>query len=276
MLTQSAPSIVNALAGVLPDNAMRALVQSLGNCNQPLAHRGSVSLSPAMRPESGPGFFDGSAWNPQSYSSLMPSQDMSLTTNVDAPGWGENHWQGGSNYYGDTFNLPLNQDLSQNFFLGGPNFYNSGDEYVSNTYSNTVNTETTNTTNLNVTNINGIPIQGPAGPAGRRGEKGERGQRGAGREYALLTARQQLSYLAGTAKASLNPAGLQFLEFTTAEIQTYTGEGCVDDDCKITLTPGPLVTVVTGLQKVGAVEINGLETKKAFPIFNARLAAINQ
>lgn len=275
MLTQSSPAIISALAGVLPDGAMRALVQALGNCNQPLAHRGAVSLSRAGRPESGPGFFDGGAWNPQNYSSLLPSQDISLQTNVDAPGWGEQHWQGGSNYYGDTFNLPLNQDFQQNFFLGGPNFYNSGDEYVNNTYSETVNTETTNTTNLNVTNINGLPIQGPAGPAGRRGERGERGERGRGREYTLVTGQAQFEYLTGIAKATLNPAGLQFLEFTTTDIQTFTGEGCVDDECKITLTPGPLVTVVTGLQKVGEVEIDGLKSKQAAPIVAARLLAIN-
>ena len=42
MYTQSAPSLMNALSGYLPDAAVRAVVQALGNCQQPLAHRGEV------------------------------------------------------------------------------------------------------------------------------------------------------------------------------------------------------------------------------------------
>lgn len=272
MFTQSAPAITKALAGVLPERAVQALLQSLGNCNQPLAHRGPVSLSAGHLRENGPGYIDGGRWNPQSYESLLPTSETNV--NVDMPGWGDqNAWFGG-NYYGDTFSFPTNQEFSISQYYGGPNLYNAGDEYVSNSYSNTVNTETTNTTNLNVTNINGVPIQGPAGPAGRKGERGERGERGQGRDYVLLTGQQQLSFLSGKATAALDPPGLQFLEFTTTDIQTYTGEGCVDDECKITLTPGPLVTVVTGLQKVGAVEIAGLQTSKAYPLTAARLAAI--
>jgi hypothetical protein len=273
MLTQSAPAIVNALSGVLPDNAMRALVQALGNCNQPLAHRGSVSLSPGKRSEAGPGFVNGNAWNPQSYESLLPTQESA--DGVDVPGWDSPGGWGSSNYYGDNFDFRTNSEFSINNYNGGPNFYNAGDQYVDNSYSNTVNSQTTNTTNLNVTNINGVPIQGPGGPAGRKGERGERGERGRGRDYVLLTGQQQLSFLSGQATATLDPPGLQFLEFTTTDIQTYTGEGCVDDECKITLTPGPLVTVVTGLQKVGAVEIAGLQTSKAYPLTAARLLAIN-
>jgi len=40
--TQAAPQIVKALAGVLPDGAVRQLMQALGNCNQPFTSRGPV------------------------------------------------------------------------------------------------------------------------------------------------------------------------------------------------------------------------------------------
>lgn len=275
MLTQSAPALINALAGVLPDRAARALTQALGNCNQPLAHRGPVSLSPARPQEAGPGYLSGGRWNPQSYQSILPTQESAY--GVDVPGWDSPGGWGSSNYYGDTFNFPTNQEFTLNSYFGGPNLYNAGDQYVSNNYSNTVNTNTTNTTNLNVTNINGVPVLGPAGPQGRRGERGERGERGGGGQgYVLAKSPISLQVLTGQIKTSLDPAGNDFVKFNTAEIQLYTGEATVDPEtCKVTLTTGDKITVLTGVDSVGKINIEGLKTTTVLALADARLVAIN-
>lgn len=44
MLTNTMPALVSALQKVLPPTALKELTQALGNCNQPLTHRGPVSL----------------------------------------------------------------------------------------------------------------------------------------------------------------------------------------------------------------------------------------
>ena len=176
MLTQTVPAVINALQGVLPDNAVKALTQALGNCNQPLAHRGAVSFSPPPLPEAGPGFSGGGRWNPADYPGLFP--DMNSANNVDMPGWGGPWGFNSTNYYGDTFNFPTNQQFTLNNYNGGPNIYNAGDQYTENMFSNSFTTNNVITNNINTTTINGEPIAGPAGPAGADGEPGAPGAPG--------------------------------------------------------------------------------------------------
>jgi hypothetical protein len=183
MLTQSAPAIVNALSGVLPDNAVRALMQAIGNCTQPLSHRGAVNFAPNTPGESGPGSWSGGAWNPFDYPELMPDSSAahSRPGMVDVPGWGAPGGWGSSNYGGDTFNFPINQNFNLNNFYGGPNVYNSGDQYTNNSYTtNQTVANQIDARSINVQVINGRPVRGDAGPQGRLGERGQDGMDGDG------------------------------------------------------------------------------------------------
>jgi hypothetical protein len=76
MLTQVIPSLIQAMSGNMPEAAVRQLAQTLGNCNQPLQHRGAVSVTPTpARPATRGGghtgtygeggvFGDEGSWNP--------------------------------------------------------------------------------------------------------------------------------------------------------------------------------------------------------------------
>jgi hypothetical protein len=49
MLTQLMPAMAQAMQGISSDQAARQLMQALGNCGQPLAHRGPVAVAPGPR-----------------------------------------------------------------------------------------------------------------------------------------------------------------------------------------------------------------------------------
>ena len=181
MLTQAAPALVNALSGSLPDNAVRALMQAIGNCTQPLSHRGPINLGPRSPGETGPGSWSGGAWNPFDYPDLMPDSSAAhgRPDMVDVPGWGSPGGWGSTNYGGDTFNFPINQNFSLNNFYGGPSVYNAGDQFTNNSY--TTNQKVTNQIDarrINVQVINGRPVRGDAGPQGVAGADGVDGQDG--------------------------------------------------------------------------------------------------
>lgn len=126
MLTQSTPSIIAALQKVMPPAALKQLTQALGNCGQPLTHRGPVNLQPSLPPQAGGrGVYGGAGadgnpsntWNTQYYSPLISYNEQAF---YDIPGFGP----GGTttnNYYGDNFSFPTT------------NVYN-----ITNNYSNTI------------------------------------------------------------------------------------------------------------------------------------------
>jgi hypothetical protein len=69
MFTQAMPALVNAMSGSMSQNAMRQLMQVLGNCNQPLEHRGPVAINTAAR-QSERGVYDGSRWDPGQFQDI--------------------------------------------------------------------------------------------------------------------------------------------------------------------------------------------------------------
>jgi hypothetical protein len=176
MLTQAAPAIVQALAGVLPDAALKQLVQALGNCVQPLTHRGQVNV----QPDSGklPGGFEpsGGRWNPNDYQGIMPRAGGGGFT--DFPGYSQN-WNT-NNYAGSQFSFPTNAEFNTNNYYGGPTFNVGGNSYFENSYVTNHTTENLTTNNFNVRYINNFPVEpGPAGPPGDKGDRGNDGAPGA-------------------------------------------------------------------------------------------------
>lgn len=247
MFTQSAPAIVNALNGTLPDTVVKQLIQALGNCNQPLAHRGPVQFQPRGPRESIPGGIDGDGqWSPQDYFDLLP--ELSQQFDADMPGWGTPGGWGNRNFYGDTFNFPTSQEFTLNNYYGGPNVFNAGDSYFNNAYTFNHTTENQYTTNLNVTYINGRPVQGPAGRPGDRGvdgigldgwdgldgRPGRPGEPGRDGREAILPPRRFKKFVSG-----ITPRKASFTVVTDVSFDP--------DTCQLNVDRVDLPEVVTGL-----------------------------
>lgn len=120
MLTQAMPALAQALRGVIPDNAVRQLMQALGNCNQPLVHRGPVSIQPQGPQQNGPGFYNGQQWDPNQFRGLIDANNIYNNNSfIDATSTG---------YYfgGDQFSFPtyttneVTQTFINNFFPQDP------------------------------------------------------------------------------------------------------------------------------------------------------------
>lgn len=179
MLTQSAPAMWNALSKSLPPAAVQQLVGALGNCRQPLAHRGDMSLQPSEQPLPG-GVADGGRWNPRDYQDLFPESHQTANVYNDNSRFlierAGDSYNNTSNYYSDQFYFPTNVAFNNSNYFGGPTFHVEG-----NTYHNNVDARTLNVTNLTVQTINDTQAPGwsPPGAPGRAGADGALGPGGA-------------------------------------------------------------------------------------------------
>lgn len=146
MLTQTMPAVFYALAQSLPEQAVRALTQALGNCNQPLTHRGPLNIQPYVYGNRR-GVYTNQRWNPADYKGILPNAGES--EDVDLPGYTAGDWNS-VNYGGGNFFFPTDQYFDESNFYGGPTTNIGGD-----TNFETINANTINVTNVNTTNING-------------------------------------------------------------------------------------------------------------------------
>jgi hypothetical protein len=196
MLTQAMPAVIDALRSVLSPGELQNLTQAIGNCQQPLTHRGSVNFAPGSPPQKG-GVYTHSPWNPQQTS--LPSAGSHA--GVDIPGMQAN-WNAGNRYDAQFF-FPQEDYFTQNQFFGGPQHYvqnHAHMEYITNeTFEG--NNFTTNNITIEET-INGEPIAGTPGAAGGEGREGRPGAPGfngfPGRDGAIPRGQfRDLRYLAG-------------------------------------------------------------------------------
>lgn len=158
MFTQSMPALAQALSGALPEPALRQLMQALGNCQQPLTHRGEINLQPPY--STGPGgLARPGTWSPSSLNSLLPAAGQNVTVDIA----GARNTVTNNNYGGHQFQFPLNQDFSFNQYFGGDTFNVAGDSVFNNTFHNKLESHNANIEFLTVKNIT---INNPAGPAG--------------------------------------------------------------------------------------------------------------
>lgn len=176
MFTQQAPSLVRALREVLQPEQLEQLTRSLGNCQQPIAHRGPVHISPP--PNLGRnerGVYGPGAWDPAQYPGLVPSagnQALYDIGGMDAPVWNT------GNKYASAFNFPTDQYFTQNQFFGGPQVYISQNANIENITNQNFEGDTLTANNITVKQFNDQDIPGPAGPAGSPGEQGQPGAPG--------------------------------------------------------------------------------------------------
>lgn len=175
MFTQAMPAYIDAIRQAVPASSVGPMAQALGNCAQPLTHRGGINFSAPRRANKN-GTFDGGAWNPADYQSLLPGGN-NYQNQVDLGGMNVS-WNEG-NRYDSQFFFPIDAAFNSNNFFGGPTVHTSGGQqidYINNQYfdGNTVNVE-----NITTQVINGDRVAGPQGPPGAGGRDGQRGAPGA-------------------------------------------------------------------------------------------------
>lgn len=159
MYTQSMPALVKALTGVLPPAALKQLTQALGNCNQPLTHRGPVNVQ-AEQYSYDRGLAPQGTWNPGEYQRLLPTSTQAggLGGDIVLPGFGGPGWNS-FNFGGDSFFFPTEQAFNQNMYYGGPTFNVGGNVSFDNAQTNTLTAQQLITENITI-------VQGPGGGGG--------------------------------------------------------------------------------------------------------------
>ena len=130
MLTQTTPALRRSLQGAMSPQVIAALTQSLGNCNQPLTHRGAVNItSPTYNSRAGeyPVNFD-----LQGYSGFSGGRGV-FGPGAGSPGGNvtNNSWNT-NNYYNRSFtdNSVTNNkagDFYDFSYIGDQNFVDFGD-----------------------------------------------------------------------------------------------------------------------------------------------------
>jgi hypothetical protein len=151
--TQSMPALAKALSGVLPDGAVRQLMQALGNCNQPYTSRGVQNFQYPEQLGNSNGVYSGGQWNPSQYPGLLPSAGSGGQTEIPGPGgWQGGNYTGGgynaNNYAGNSFYFPTNQEFSLNNYYGGPIMNVGGNSTFNNITANNISVQSINVTGV--------------------------------------------------------------------------------------------------------------------------------
>lgn len=129
MNTQAMPALAQALAGVLPDQSVRALMQSLGNCQQPVASRSGLNVQAPQvvdrfgqvrpgqwSPSSVPGGYLPTA---QSVANVNETMNFYMVDIPPPPGFTTTPFT--SNFYGGaSFSFPMEQTFTTNNVFPGP------------------------------------------------------------------------------------------------------------------------------------------------------------
>jgi hypothetical protein len=118
MFTQAMPALVNAMSGSMSQNAMRQLMQVLGNCNQPLEHRGPVAINTNAR-QSERGVYDGGRWDPGQFQNIANGPSI-FNNNAFVDSRVNNSFFGGDEFLFKSTNEFINNNLFQTIILGGP------------------------------------------------------------------------------------------------------------------------------------------------------------
>jgi len=117
MLTRTMPSVMRALGSALDSQTLKSFTQALGNCNQPLEHRGNVEMSPTnyfIRQ----GEYGGDTYN-QGYSTNQYTQYNPTFQNIYAPNFGDFNPIFPPPFFPDPI-LPPNLDPGDQFIdIGG-------------------------------------------------------------------------------------------------------------------------------------------------------------
>ena len=204
MNTQAMPALAQALAGVLPDQSIRALMQALGNCQQPVSSRAEVNLQPNYSFNYNPSYSGGAErglvqpgrWSPSSVPRGYIPSGSSISLNdyrsefntfVDIPSPPGMTIRGGvSNFYGGSqFAFPMDQTFNIQNVYPGPTMNVGGSASFTNIQGDNVVFKNAMFDSITVggttiygspisftSNFGGIGAPGTPGAAGRAGVAG--------------------------------------------------------------------------------------------------------
>jgi hypothetical protein len=236
MFTQAMPAYANALRS----GAMFPSMQALGNCQQPLSHRGGVNFSPGPG-KNDRGVYTSPVWNPSQYPGLFEGGPSSADfAGVNAT------WNAG-NRYDSQFFFPTDQFFTQNQFFGGPQVHVVGGAQIDVLNVPALEGGNVQVTNLTTQTFNGDPVVGPPGPAGAPGAVGRAGVPGGpGRDGAMPQGQfAPLRYLNG-----INPR-VEFVPEPVAKNHRYVKDAW--------LAPFVSVGVPTNAISGGSVTVSTVE-----------------
>lgn len=246
MFTQAMPALSRAMQQSTPPGQMANISRALGNCEQPLTHRGPVAFLPPSNlarnnrgvyqgwsPVAGSPNYGNGPWNPSQYPNLIPS--AGFPGSFDIAGMNHPAWNSG-NSYASNFSFPTDQHFNQNQYFGGPSFYVTNNAQIDNIYNQNFEGDEVTVKNFNTITINGNPTSGQPGPPGASGAQGLPGAPGApgrggldgGRPYGFNT--EFIQFLTGRPSAEVvygsKNVVLQAVTLTIPTGVTFDAENC--------------------------------------------------
>jgi hypothetical protein len=244
------PALAQALSGALPEAALRQLMQSLGNCQQPLTHRGAINIQPPRNTGAG-GLARPGTWRTSDYQNLLPSAGQDGYFDI-AGGGGRGGTtvtsNNSTNYDGHQFQFPINQDFNYSNYYGGDTFNVAGNSTFDNSTVTNLKAGDMTVSRLTVTNrIDNITNFFGGGDGGGQGGGGEVGPGGGGGG----------GFGGFPFPGVPQPAETRVITYlkdvtVTGNVVAPTVESAKIKDDKITLTPG---TQTVPLTVTGSVEV---------------------
>ena len=263
MFTQSMPALAQALSGALPEAALRQLMQSLGNCQQPLSHRGAVNFQPPTSTGVG-GLANPGTWRPSDYANILPKAGDNVF--FDVAGDQYNNTDNSHNYDGNQFNFPLNPEFNYNNYYGGDTFNVAGNSYFDNSTVNNLKAGDLTVNNLSITNrIYNYTTTGGGGDGGGGGGTDTGGGGGffpGGPGFPMPGVPQPASTQVATYLKDV---------IVTGSVDAPTVESAKVKDASVTLTPG---TQTIPLTVTGSVEVPVAQSGKLSAITGTGSIAI--
>jgi hypothetical protein len=114
-------------------------MQALGNCQQPLTHRGAINIQPSRTTGAG-GLARPGTWRTSDYQNLLPAAGQGGYSDIAGRGGGFGGGGNGSgnsnNYDGHQFQFPLDQNFNYSNFYGGDTFNVAGNGSFDNVSAN--------------------------------------------------------------------------------------------------------------------------------------------
>jgi len=156
VFTQSMPALAQALSGALPEAALKQLMQSLGNCQQPLTHRGAINILPPDSTGVG-GLARPGTWRASDYTNIMPQAGdnayVDVAGNIDNSQHNTTNTLNTNNYGGNSFSFPLNNKFNYTNYYGGDTFNVAGNSNFDNSTHTTLKAGDLFVSNLFVNNV---------------------------------------------------------------------------------------------------------------------------
>jgi hypothetical protein len=209
------------------------LTQALGNCVQPLTHRGSLNIQPNVLGNRR-GVYTGKNWSSSKYADILPTAGSEAF--ADIPGYRAGDWNS-VNYDGSQFYFPTDNHFNTSNFYGGDTTNIGGD-------TNFQNINTQNMTVHNLTVTGGTSGGGVDGRDGDRGEPGPPGDPGSVEPISPPGGggQGQLGYPSETVRfvTGLKPGGsgnprVIKIKSTTSSVEVVTGATFDAESCSIQL-----------------------------------------